>query len=174
MKLSTSLQHHQPYRSHWRITQPCRRFWCCSPACVKYLPSLRCSSFRLNTNCNVCSGSFNSHGSAHLDRQSTTWVSVLSTSLTLIPQDRHLDSSSSRQERNLDSIHTTSNTPRGFLDREIASPWILCSHCLFVTMHALFISIPLSGIGSLELRVLLSESRCNTASASRFTPYPDA
>ena len=114
--MSTSLQHHQPFRSQWRITQPCRRFWCCSPACVKYLPSLRRSSFRLNTNCNVCSGSFNSHGSAHLDRQSTTWVSVLSTSLTLIPQDHHLDSSSSRQERNLDSIHTISNTPRSFLD----------------------------------------------------------
>ena len=132
-----------------------------------------CLSCNLNANCNAFQSFAQLTWFCTLGpTKSTTLVSVHSIpSLTLIAQDHHSDTSSSRRRRNLDSTRTMSNPPESNFDRRLPSLFfltdrIICSHCSFVNM--LFMSMTLSGTRSLELRALVFESRCNTASAKRF------
>ena len=124
---------------------------------MKNRPLLRCVSYSLNAHCNDFKDSFNSPGTSRLHKIET------------LIRRCHVD-------KNLDSIHTTWSSPRGSFDHRISALSELIGFFALIPRSPHSCSYPCRrlALAHWKLRALVSESRRETVSVSRFTPGADA
>ena len=125
---------------------------------MKYLPSLRCLPQSLNAARNAFSDSFNSPDAVNLDPpiHNVGFCPFCFTSHFHCTRSSHINRRHVEHVTLIQSRRCRISTTflRSVNPNSFRADWILCLHDSLVTMPFLFIS--LSGIGSLELRALVS------------------